>query len=170
MKCENCPALRTEGYEYPEEYCAAYVPETSMVDFKDGSCGCRYTAKRIAKRVDRYDQMRDHQYDGIEVYAEETEGTEQAMRAAITSALEKTHLTLCHKSDIDGKLYEADADAYTLRELPALLRWDYEEEEEKVQKSFCDKCRWRSRYQKCSCCRRNRKMRDNYEEEDHGKM
>ena len=170
MKCENCPALRTEGYEYPEEYCAAYVPETSMVDFKDGSCGCRYTAKRIAKRVDRYDQMRDHQYDGIEVYAEETDGTEQAMRAAITSALEKTHLTLCHKSDIDGKLYEADADAYTLRELPALLRWDYEEEEEKVQKAFCDKCRWRTRYQKCSCCRRNRKMRDNYEEEDHGKM
>ena len=112
----------------------------------------------------------DHQYDGIEVYAKESEGTEQAMRAAIASALEKTHLTLCHKSDIDGKLYEADADAYTLRELPGLLRWDYEEEEEKVQKAFCDKCRWRTRYQKCSCCRRNRKMRDNYEEEDHGKM
>ena len=109
-----------------------------MVDFKDGSCGCRYTAKRIAKRVDRYDQLRDHQYDGIEVFAEETEGTEQAMRAAITSALEKTHLTLCHKSDIDGKLYEADADAYTLRELPALLRWDYEEEEESDYSSSYD--------------------------------
>ena len=21
MLCENCPALRCEGYEYPEEYC-----------------------------------------------------------------------------------------------------------------------------------------------------
>lgn len=164
MKCVNCPALRVSGYEYPEEYCAAGVPEKSVVEFRDGS-GCRYTAQQIAKRVERRDRMQDQQYDGIEVYAEESEGTEQAMRTALASALEKTDLTLCVKSDRDGTLYEASA--YAQRELPAWLRWAYEEEEEKVQKAFCDKCRWRTRYQKCTCCRRNRNMRDNYEEEKH---
>lgn len=30
----------------------------------------------------------------------------------------------------------------------------------------CDGCYWRNRrYQKCSCCRRNRNMKDNYKEE-----
>lgn len=163
MKCENCSALRSEGWEYPEEYCAACVTEKSMVEFKDGSTGCRYTAQQIAKRVDRYDRMRDYQYEGIEVYAKESQGTEQAMRAAIASALETTGLTLCRKSDLNGTLYEADL--YVQRELPSYLRWDYQEEEEKVQRAFCDKCRWRNRHQKCSCCRRNRKMRDNYEED-----
>lgn len=104
MKCENCPALRVEGYEYPEEYCAAGVPEKSMVEFRDGT-GCRYTAQQIARRVERRDRMRDHQYDGIEVYAEESEREEQAMRLAIASALEKTHLTLCFKSHIDGTMH-----------------------------------------------------------------
>lgn len=165
MKCEKCPALRVSGYEYPEEYCAAGVPESSMFDFQDGSTGCRYTAQQIRKRVERRDRMQDHQYDGIEVYAEESEGTEQAMRTALASTLKKTHLKLCYKSAIDGTLYEASA--YEQREIPVWLRWAYEEEEEKVQKAFCDKCRWRTRYQKCTCCRRNRNMRDNYEEEKH---
>lgn len=30
----------------------------------------------------------------------------------------------------------------------------------------CDKCKWKfARHQKCSCCRRNRNMKDNFEEE-----
>ena len=30
-------------------------------------------------------------------------------------------------------------------------------------------CRWRGRHQKCSCCRRNASMKDNYEKEaEHG--
>lgn len=162
MKCINCPALRSEGFEYPEEYCAAYVPEDSMVDFKDGSSGCKYPYKRIRKRIDRYDEMRDHQYDGIDVFARESEGLEKAMRTAITSALEKTHLVLCRESVTDGRFYAADA--FCQRELPDWLRWAYEEEEEKVQKSFCDMCKWKKRPQKCSCCCRNRKMKDLYEE------
>lgn len=31
--------------------------------------------------------------------------------------------------------------------------------------SDCTGCRWKDRYQKCSCCRRNRHLKDNYEEE-----
>lgn len=31
----------------------------------------------------------------------------------------------------------------------------------------CDGCKWNGkRYQKCSCCRRNRNMKDNYKEGD----
>ena len=31
----------------------------------------------------------------------------------------------------------------------------------------CDGCKWNGkRYQKCSCCRRNRNMKDNYKEEE----
>lgn len=33
----------------------------------------------------------------------------------------------------------------------------------------CDGCKWNGkRHQKCSCCRRNRNMKDNYKEENHG--
>lgn len=41
MKCRYCPALRTEGYEYPESYCALGVPDEEMIDFKDETSGCR---------------------------------------------------------------------------------------------------------------------------------
>lgn len=35
--------------------------------------------------------------------------------------------------------------------------------------SECDGCKWNGkRYQKCSCCRRNRNMKDNYREENNG--
>ena len=30
MKCENCPALRTEGYEYPETYCCVYGEDEGL--------------------------------------------------------------------------------------------------------------------------------------------
>ena len=33
-----------------------------------------------------------------------------------------------------------------------------------IQIGECDGCKWRNRYQKCSCCRRNRGLKDNYEE------
>ena len=29
----------------------------------------------------------------------------------------------------------------------------------------CDGCKWRGRHQKCSCCRRNRSLKDCYEED-----
>ena len=34
-----------------------------------------------------------------------------------------------------------------------------------VQIGGCDDCRWKNRKQKCSCCRRNRHLKDCYEEE-----
>ena len=35
-----------------------------------------------------------------------------------------------------------------------------------LQISECDGCKWNGkRHQKCSCCRRNRNMKDNYKEE-----
>lgn len=33
-----------------------------------------------------------------------------------------------------------------------------------VEIGGCDGCRWQGRHQKCSCCRRNRGMKDCYEE------
>lgn len=30
----------------------------------------------------------------------------------------------------------------------------------------CDECYWKNRYQKCSCCRRNRKLKDCYKEKE----
>ena len=35
---------------------------------------------------------------------------------------------------------------------------------ERVTTETCAGCRWRGRHQKCSCCRRNRSMRDLWEE------
>lgn len=59
-----------------------------------------------------------------------------------------------------------DKDKYllTLRQLVALDSWnpilfDF------VEIGDCEKCRWRERYQKCACCRRNRHMKDCFEEE-----
>lgn len=41
MKCCHCTALRTEGYEYPEEYCALGISDEETIEFKDGELGCR---------------------------------------------------------------------------------------------------------------------------------
>ena len=38
-------------------------------------------------------------------------------------------------------------------------------EREKRQKG-CDGCRWKGRHQKCSCCARNRNLKDCFEQED----
>lgn len=50
MKCKNCPALKSDGYEYPEYYCAAY-PEDDCVDFDDGSEGCYHPLNAIKKAL-----------------------------------------------------------------------------------------------------------------------
>ena len=46
MKCEQCPALVIEGYEYPEEMCAFGIEGD---EFKDGTYGCRKTRKTIER-------------------------------------------------------------------------------------------------------------------------
>ena len=50
MKCKNCPALKKEGYEYPEYYCSIY-PEDDCVDFDDGSEGCYHPLIAIKKAL-----------------------------------------------------------------------------------------------------------------------
>lgn len=35
MKCNKCPALRTEGYEYPEEYCYIGIDGCEFLDCKN---------------------------------------------------------------------------------------------------------------------------------------
>lgn len=50
MKCKNCPALKKEGYEYPEYYCSIY-PEDDCVDFDDGSEGCYHPLNAIKKAL-----------------------------------------------------------------------------------------------------------------------
>ena len=40
-----------------------------------------------------------------------------------------------------------------------------ERREDNEPDSACAVCRWRDRYQKCSCCRRNRHLKDCWEEE-----
>ena len=35
--------------------------------------------------------------------------------------------------------------------------------EQEERSKGCDGCRWKDRHQKCSCCRRNRDMKDCYE-------
>ena len=38
------------------------------------------------------------------------------------------------------------------------LMFDY------VEIGNCEGCKWKNRHQKCSCCRRNRHIKDSYEE------
>lgn len=38
-----------------------------------------------------------------------------------------------------------------------------------VEIGDCDNCRWKNRKQKCSCCRRNRYIKDCYEEKQKSK-
>ena len=65
MRCHECPALRCEGYEYPEEYCLIGVPDEKLIDFPDGECGCRKTYPVIKREAERIEALRDKSYEGI---------------------------------------------------------------------------------------------------------
>ena len=65
MKCQNCVALCVEGYEYPEEYCAAGVPDDRLVDFADGSTGCRLSAKAISARMKKAEKALSEEYQDV---------------------------------------------------------------------------------------------------------
>lgn len=162
MKCDNCPALRTDGYEFPEYYCAAGVPEDSKMYTYDG---CRYPLKVIRRRIERRDKMQSHQYDGITEFFREQEKHEDAMQTALNDALKTWGMQLC----IEGseKFFPCGGDGRLRgvpREFSEEVRTSYETEEAKIQKSYCDRCRWRDRYQKCTSCRRNMGRRDLFEE------
>lgn len=106
MKCEHCPALKKEGYEYPEYYCAVY-PEDECVEFKDGSLGCYHRIKTIKKLLEQYDEYRDHQWDGFAEWYEADQKLEFAVKAAIKEACDIENLSFAYK-DVDGNLFEAN--------------------------------------------------------------
>ena len=103
MRCKECPALRTEGFEYPESYCCIY-PEDESVDFADGSCGCYHKLATIKKKVEELKAAMSKQYEGIgEWYMQEQE-KEKAVMEALFHAFEKQEVVPAQKDD-DGKLY-----------------------------------------------------------------
>lgn len=57
MRCKDCKALDYYGYEYPEWYCSAMVPEEKQETFDDGEVGCRFSAKAIKLRMKKYDEL-----------------------------------------------------------------------------------------------------------------
>lgn len=62
MRCVNCFALRCEGYEYPEEYCGAGVPDEKCMDFSDGTYGCKFPAKAIKARLQQSYEAEEKHY------------------------------------------------------------------------------------------------------------
>ncbi len=47
--CTNCGYLELGGYEYPEPYCSAGVPDNDPLFFGDG---CIYTARQLSIKYD----------------------------------------------------------------------------------------------------------------------
>lgn len=159
MKCENCPALRTGGGEYPESYCAAGVPEDSKM-CTDG--GCRYPLKAIRQRIERRAKMEAHQYDGVTVWFEKSTKREKAMTDALNEAISSFGIFLCYP--FRGEYHLLAGDGRATIEIANHVLMKFNQKEEEIQKTFCDRCRWRDRYQKCTACRRNLMRRDLFEE------
>lgn len=84
MKCDRCPALRTEGYEYPEEYCCIGI-DGSEYETDDG---CTLHPMTIKKMVRQNDEAFEMQYQDICEWYEE-------------NAFNEKHNT--NVSDINGK-------------------------------------------------------------------
>ena len=49
MRCNRCPALETEGFEYPLDYCSIGVDEEYRNENAKGEHGCTLHYKTIAK-------------------------------------------------------------------------------------------------------------------------
>ena len=110
LRCENCPALMTEGYEYPESYCSVY-PEDDWIDFSDGSCGCRHPLNAIKKRIQENEKSEAHRYDGIIEFFQEESKKEQAVLEAILKALTKNECCIAYKS-INNELRQIDISVF----------------------------------------------------------
>ena len=96
MKCDNCPALRTEGYEYPETYCCVYG-EDECFEFKDGSLGCRHRLATIEKKLAIHDDYEAHRWDGIGEWYEAEMKKEQAVKEAVRNACELSEVVFAHE-------------------------------------------------------------------------
>lgn len=116
MKCDNCPALYTEGYEYPETNCAIYG-EDECIEFKDGSLGCRHHRKTIEKRLAIHDDYEAHRWDGIgESYVKQCK-KEQALKEAVRNACELSEVIFAHEG-LSNELIRCEMDD----EIPSFLQ------------------------------------------------
>ena len=114
MKCDNCPALRYEGYEYPEPYCAVGFEEESR-DFADGSEGCLHRLSTIEKRLIQLEEIESHHWDGIGEFYERECKIEDAMEDAIINACKLADIILAYGDD--DKLYKYNM----TKEIPSIL-------------------------------------------------
>ena len=69
MKCDRCPALRTEGYEYPEEYCCIGIDGSEY----EADDGCTLHPMTIKKMVRQHDESWEMQYQDIGEWYNEDE-------------------------------------------------------------------------------------------------
>ena len=114
LRCENCPALITEGYEYPESYCSVY-PEDDWVDFSDGSCGCRHPLNAINKRIQENEKFESHRYDGIIEFYQEESKKEEAILGSVLKALTEKGCCIAYKS-INNELRQIDISVFDERD------------------------------------------------------
>lgn len=110
MRCENCPALETSGYEYPESYCSIY-PEDDIYDFSDGLCGCKHPMNAIRKKLKEKDAAEAHRYDGIIEFYQEEDKKEQTLLETFLEVLKENDCTIAYR-DSEGSLHEADISVF----------------------------------------------------------
>ncbi len=162
MKCKNCPALLNESYEYSEYYCAAGVPEDGKMSTDEG---CKYSCRQILKRVEVRDKIRDRQYEGLGEWFSLHLDLEEAMVSALKQALEKYPYGVLEVAvKLQGEMFPVQPE--TMRDIAFRLLDAFDEKKVAVLKTYCEKCRWKNRRQKCACCQRNSAIKDNYEEND----
>lgn len=106
MRCKDCPALKYEGYEYPESYCSVY-PEDDCIDFADGTNGCTHPLNAIKKRLQKNSEVESHQYDGIIEFYQTEADKEQAALESLLAALKNKECCIAHQG-IENQLYQID--------------------------------------------------------------
>lgn len=109
MRCENCPALKTDGYEYPQDYCACY-PEDDLVDFADGTTGCRHPANAIKKKLAILNEFEGKRYEGITEFYQERQDVEIAVTDALLDAMMWEAVVLAFVND-DNSLSKANMES-----------------------------------------------------------
>lgn len=139
MRCNHCPALRTEGYEYPESYCLLGAEATR--EYADGWGGCFRKPESIRKQIKKIEEQMDHQYDGIDEWVAKEELQEKAMRTAWESEIRKSRwgdtLYLCFKDEKDGHFYPYGSDhreGNATNEMLGMLRLTFLEEVRRLER------------------------------------
>lgn len=137
MKCQHCPALRYEGYEYPESYCLLGGEATR--EYADGWSGCYRKPESIRKQINKIEEQMAHQYDGIDQWIIERDFKERAIRAAFEKEIHDYRygtLYLCFKDD-DGNYHPIGSDSGSgkaTREMTDCLQMTYEDELERMER------------------------------------